>query len=70
MPPFGFKDRYVDQIVRGTKISTIHRTQRAKVGDMCNLYARLRTKQSLCLATVEIADVDSVVISSNGIRVD
>ncbi len=65
MPMFGFQDRFIDAIVRGTKRSTIRRTQRAKVGDTCNLYARLRTKGCLCLATVEIECVEKITIGKH-----
>ena len=60
MVAFNFKDKFVQNIVIGTKQSTIRQTKRCKVGDVMQLYTGQRTKyckkiaDAVCVGTAKI----------------
>lgn len=62
MVAINFQERFVPLILNGTKTTTIHKTNRFKVGDKLQLYTGQRTKQCRKIADAVVLDVSPVTI--------
>jgi len=72
MPAFGFKKKYEQKLIDGTKTTTIRAPRKdnrlqCKVGDVVKLYVGMRTKQCRLIKEVKCLSIEKIVLEADGL---